>query len=153
MKFNEKSHHCLHCHRPIDERVFKFSTSRYKYALCVPCQEWYTNKQINTSAEAIELYLSLKSRGVPAELERFDGHKTVDIAVVGAKVNIELDGPHHSNKYEQALSDLRSTLHSFHKGYLTLRIPNSLVHENLQETADSIIDFLKLSKLKILKAI
>jgi very-short-patch-repair endonuclease len=98
------------------------------------------------------LYLSLKSRGVPAELEKFDGYRTIDIAVVGAKVNIELDGP-HGHKYEQALSDLRRTLHSFHKGYLTLRIPNTLVHENLQETADSIIDFLKLSKLKILKAI
>jgi len=153
MKFYEKLHHCLHCNRHIDERVFKFSTGRHKYPLCIPCQEWYTSKHIHTSLEAIELYLSLKLRGVPAQLEKFDGYKTIDIAVVDAKVNIEVDGPQHNYKYEQALSDLKRTLHSFHKGYLTLRIPNTLVHENLQETADSIIDFLKLSKLKILKAI
>ena len=153
MKFYGKSHHCLHCHRHIDERVFKFSTSRFKYPLCIPCQEWYTNRPITISSEAIELYLSLRLRGVPAELEKFDGYKTIDIAVVDAKVNIEVDGPDHSYKFEHALSDLQRTLHSFRKGYLTLRIPNALVNENLEATANSITDFLKLSKLKILKAI
>jgi hypothetical protein len=153
MKFYAKSHHCLHCHRPIDERVFKFSTSRHKYALCIPCQEWYTTRPITISSEAIELYLSLKSRGVPAELEKFDGHKTIDIAVADAKVNIEVDGPHHQYKCEQALSDLQGTLHSFRKGYLTLRIPHALLKENLEETANSISDFLRLSKAKILRVI
>jgi very-short-patch-repair endonuclease len=153
MKLNEKSHHCLHCHRHIDERVLKFSISRFKYPLCIPCQEWYTNKPITTSSEAIELYLSLRLRGVPAELEKFDGHKTVDISVVDAKVNIEVDGPHHQYKFEQALLDLQRTLHSFRKGYLTLRIPDALLKENLDETANSISDFLKLSKAKILRVI
>ena len=99
------------------------------------------------------MYLSLKSRGVPAELEKFDGYKTIDIAVVDAKVNIEVDGPDRNYKYEQALSDLQRSLHAFRKGYLTLRIPNALVNENLEETANSITNFLKLSKLKILRAI
>jgi len=153
MKLNEKSHHCLHCHRHIDERVLKFSTSRFKYPLCIPCQEWYISKPITTSSEAIELYLSLRLRGVPAELEKFDGHKTIDIAVAGAKVNIEVDGPHQQYKFQQALSDLQETLHSFRKGYLTLRIPHALLKENLEETANSISDFLKLSKAKILRVI
>lgn len=152
MKFFDQLHHCLHCHRPIDERVFKFSTGRFKYPLCIPCQEWYTNKPIKTSSEAIELYLLLKLKGVPAELEKFDGYESVDIAIVSAKVNIEVEGP-HDYKYEQAISDLQRTLHSFRKGYLTLRIPSALVNENLEETANSITDFLKLSKLKILRAI
>jgi very-short-patch-repair endonuclease len=90
---------------------------------------------------------------VPAELEKFDGYETVDIAVVDAKVNIEVEGPHNNYKYEQALSDLKRTLFSFQKGYLTVRIPNTLINKNLEETADSITDFLRLSKLKILKAI
>jgi hypothetical protein len=34
----------------------------------------------------------LKKREVPAELEKFDGHKTIDIAVADARVNIEVDG-------------------------------------------------------------
>ena len=153
MKSYDQLHHCLHCHRHIDDIVFKFSTGRHKYPLCIPCQEWYTKKQIKTSAETIELYLSLRLRGVPAELEKFDGHKTVDIAIVNAKINIEVDGPHQKYTHEQALLDMQQSLHSFQKGYLTLRIPNALVNENLEETANSITDFLKLSKLKILKAI
>lgn len=100
----------------------------------------------------IELYLSLKFRGVPAELEKCDGHKTIDIAVVDAKVNIEVDGPQHNYKCEQALSELSRTFYSFQKGYLTLRIPNTLIRKNLEETADCITEFLKLSKGKIRKA-
>ncbi len=153
MKFYEKLHSCLHCHRHIDEKVYDFSTKKYKYPLCIPCQEWIETKPIKTTLEAIELYLALKLRGVPAELEKFDGYKTIDIAIADAKVNIEVDGPHHNHKYEQALSDLRRTLYSFQKGYLTLRIPNTLINKNLEETADSITDFLKLSKVRILKAI
>jgi very-short-patch-repair endonuclease len=153
MKYYEKLHSCLHCHRHIDEKVYNFSINKYKYPLCIPCQEWYDSKPIKTTTEAIELYLSLKLRGVPAELEKFDGYKTIDIAVVDAKVNIEVDGPNHNGKHEQALSDLKRTFYSFQKGYLTLRIPNTLINNNLEETADCITDFLRLSKVKILKAI
>jgi very-short-patch-repair endonuclease len=153
MKYYERLHHCLHCHRHIDDEVYNFSTSKHKYPLCIPCQEWYESKPVKTTSEAIELYLSLKLRGVPAELEKFDGYKTIDIAVVDARVNIEVDGPHHNYKYEQAISDLKRTLYSFQQGYFTLRIPNTFINKNLEETADSITDFLKISKLKILKAI
>jgi very-short-patch-repair endonuclease len=153
MKFYQKVHNCLHCNRYIDERVYHFSIDQYKYPLCTPCQEWYQSKPITTTSEAIELYLSLKLRGVPAELEKFDGYETVDIVVADAKVNIEVDGPYNNYKYEQALSDLKRTLFAFQKGYLTVRIPNALIKKNLEETADSITDFLRLSKLKILKAI
>lgn len=38
------------------------------------------------------LYFSLREREVPAELEKFDGYKTIDIAVVEVKVNIEVAG-------------------------------------------------------------
>lgn len=153
MKFYQKLHNCLHCHRHIDQEVYVFSIIQYKYPLCIPCQEWYESKPITTSSEAIQLYLSLKLRGVPAELEKFDGYNFVDIAVVDARVNIEVEGPHHNHKCEQALSDLKQTLYSFQKGYLTLRIPNTLINKNLEETADAITHFLELSKLKILKAI
>jgi very-short-patch-repair endonuclease len=121
--------------------------------LCIPCQEWIEAQQIKTPPEAIELYLALKLRGVTAELEKFDGYKTIDIALVDAKVNIEVDDPNRNYIHEPALADLRRALYSFQKGYLTLRIPNKLIDENPEETADAIADFLKLSKLKILKAI
>lgn len=72
------------------------------------------------------MYFALKDRGVPPELEKSDGFKSINIAVPHAKVNIEVDGMQHSYNGKQALSDLHRPLHSFKKGYSTLRIPNTL---------------------------
>ncbi|MGN6647371.1 MAG: DUF559 domain-containing protein [Cytophaga sp.] len=96
--------------------------------------------------KAIELYFALKRRGVPAEMEKNDGFKTIDIAVPDARVNIEVDGAHHNFNSNQAFSDLNRTLYSFKKGFFTLRIPNSLVRYHLEETADKITEFLIVSK-------
>jgi very-short-patch-repair endonuclease len=84
--------------------------------------------------------------GVPAELEKFDGYKTIDIAVVEAKVNIEVDGMQHKYNSRQALADLKRTYYSFKKGYITLRIPNTLINWNVNETAKYIFDFLNESE-------
>lgn len=147
MKHYEKMHSCLHCHSYIDETVYTYSTNNYGYELCYTCQSSINLN--NSTAEARELYLSLKRRGVPAELEKFDGHKTIDIAVVDARVNIEVDGHQHISNTKQALSDLKRTYHSFQQGYLTLRIPNALIREKLEETADYITTFLLENKNKI----
>ena len=147
MKHYEKMHSCLHCHSYIDENVYTYSTANYGFELCYSCQ---SSINLNDStAEARILYLSLKKRGVPAELEKFDGYKTIDIAVVDAKVNIEVDGHQHVSNPKQALLDLKRTFFSLQKGFLTLRIPNALIRENLEETADYITTFLIENKKKI----
>lgn len=111
--------------------------------LCRNCQQSYKTKvHKKATPEARNLFLALKKRGVPAELEKFDGFKTIDIAVVEAMVNIEVDGGHHINDGKQAMCDLLRTLHSFKKGYLTLRIPNSLIRDNLEKAADHITEYL-----------
>jgi hypothetical protein len=150
MKHYEKMHSCLHCNCHIDEKVYKFSIASFGFQLCLICQHSLktTNK---TTLEAMELYLSLKKRGVPAELEKFDGYKTIDIAIVDARVNIEVDGPQHNSDHKQAFSDLKRNCHSFENGYFTLRIPNSLIRENLDDTADYITEFLNLNKSKTRK--
>jgi len=97
-----------------------------------------------TTEEALKLYFALKKRGVPAELEKFDGYKHIDIAIPEAKINIEVDGKHHNSNNRQALADLKRTYFSFLKGYYTIRIPNSLVYNDyvLNETADFIVGIL-----------
>ncbi len=147
MKHYEKMHSCLHCHSYIDETVYTYSTNNYGYELCYTCQSSINLN--NSTAEARELYLSLKRRGVPAELEKFDGHKTIDIAVVDAKVNIEVDCHQHVSNPKQVLSELKRTYFSLQKGFLTLRIPNALIREYLEETADYITTFLLENKNKI----
>ncbi len=79
---------------------------------------------------------------MPAELDKWDGFKTIDITVTDAKVNIEVDGNHHNFNHQQALSDLKRTYYSFQKGYLKLRIPNSLVEWSIEETTNYITGFL-----------
>ena len=97
-----------------------------------------------TTPEAYMLYRALIRREVPAFLEKWDGHKHIDIAVPEAKFNIEVDGKHHNTNEKQALSDLKRTYWSFKKDYITLRIPNCLVRDKeiIEETADLIVSML-----------
>lgn len=139
---------CIECDTSIDERVFRYSVDIYFHPLCRSCQQWFDDVLEYTSAtdHAINLYFALKVRGVPATLEKVDGYKSIDIAVPCVKVNIEVDGMHHAYNGRQALTDLRRTLHSFRKGYSTLRIPNVLTEYDIEQTADLITEYLIASK-------
>src|SRR5882724_7898070 len=99
-----EKHNCLHCDCPIDEKVYNYSTASFGFQLCFICQHSLKITDKNSS-EAIKLYLSLKKREVPATLEKPDGHKTIDIEVADARVNIEVDGTQHHSNYNQAFSD------------------------------------------------
>jgi hypothetical protein len=139
---------CIECNNNLTRGVYEFSVEKFGIPLCMPHQDWLQDMEPRSTYETISLYFALKERNVPALLEKFDGHKTIDIAVPHAKVNIEVDGGHHIYDDRQALADLKRTFYSFQKGYLTLRIPNSLVKHRLQETADYITDFLIESREK-----
>jgi very-short-patch-repair endonuclease len=144
-QYNQKDI-CCHCYERISLKVHSFSMEHFELPLCIPCQEDFKIRCEKATPIAVALYKKLKIRGVPAELEKWDGKKTIDIAVVDAKVNIEVDGGQHNYSASQALSDLKRTLFAFKKGYLTLRIPNSLVKHDLEKTADLITEFLNTSK-------
>ncbi|WP_245576603.1 hypothetical protein [Flexithrix dorotheae] len=135
---------CLECGRNISDNVFNFSVKKYGIPLCMEHQNWIDYMETETTFEVIRLYFALKKKGVPAQMEKFDGYKHIDIAIPEARVNIEVDGKHHNYSKKQALADLKRTYFSFIKGYFTLRIPNSLVYEEctLEETADFIVGIL-----------
>jgi len=88
------------------------------------------------SPEARALHRALVDLGIPAELELFDGYKTVDIAVPAANIHIEVDGSQHHSSSRQALADLKRTYYSLQQGIYTIRIPNNLVRYHLPETVD-----------------
>lgn len=146
MKLYNQKQECLECEEGIDGRVFKYSMDNFGIPLCRDCQEWAEYAEEISTPESLSLYFELRKRKVPAELEKFDGNKTIDIAVVDAKVNIEVDGQHHNHNPKQALADLKRTYYSFKKGYFTLRIPNSLIKNHLEDTADLITDILNVGK-------
>lgn len=142
---------CLECGHSISQQVFNYSNDYFGIPLCMLHQDWIKQQEYMSTYEAISLYFALKWRGVPAKLEKFDGHKTIDIAIPQAKVNIEVDGGHHNYSDRQALADLKRTYYSFIKGYFTLRIPNSLVKHHLDETADMITEILNYNREKVSK--
>lgn len=140
---------CCNCLSAIDEKVSNYSIQHFNFTLCIPCQHSLREKIDSTTPQTLALYFLLRKKGIHARLEKFDGFKTIDIAVVEAKMNIEVDGSHHNTKHDQALADLKRTYHAFEKGYYTLRIPNSLVKNHLAETAEYIASFVEVSRRKI----
>ena len=104
------------------------------------CQNKARTLTEKSTPQAIRLYSALIRRGVPAELEKFDGHKHIDIAIPEVKINIEVDGQHHNYNAKQAFTDILRTTHSFNKGYYTIRIPNSILEniQDIEDTADAI---------------
>ena len=111
----------------------------------------FKKKKKESSPESVKLYQALRKRDVPAELEKWDGYKHIDIAIVEAKINIEVDGNHHAYNHKQALADLKRTYYSFRKGYITLHLPNLLIKERLDETCDLIVGILNESNVKLEK--
>jgi very-short-patch-repair endonuclease len=140
--------YCFECDCDIDKAVFNYSINKLGWPLCRNHQEWFKRLDRKTTDQAILLYFLLKQDGVPAELEKSDGHKKIDIVIEDAKVHIEVDGGHHNYDSKQALADLKRTYYSFKDGYFTLRIPNSLMcNERVaRETANFITDLLILNR-------
>ncbi len=95
------------------------------------------NSPDEPTPEAEKLADYLRAYGWKPQLERWDGYKRVDIWIPDCRINIEVDGLHHCALPEQALTDLKRTLHSFKKGIITLRVPNALVREDaaIEQTA------------------
>lgn len=93
----------------------------------------------------------LGKRGIKAIPEYSDGHKCVDIYIPEAKLDIEVDGSHHTRDVEQALRDLLRTKFSLEQGRRTIRIPNSLVYNHPEKVADIIREIVDKDKKKITK--
>lgn len=139
-----QSKRCVECNDHLTSDVFQYSTKNFNVPLCISHQNWLRSIEstVQSTKEAVKLYFALKMRGIPAFLEKYDGYKTIDIAIPEVKVNIEVDGVHHNFNHKQAFADLQRTYHSFLKGYVTFRIPNVLIHEYLEDTADYLTEML-----------
>lgn len=132
--------------------------TKYKKGLCSACYEIkdtikkpliknITKKEIKarskSTPQALKLSDALRARDIPTLLEKWDGHKHIDVAIPQCKLNIEVDGLQHNIKPKQALADLKRTFYSFKKGYFTIRIPNSLVENYFEECIELIVSMCK----------
>lgn len=97
-----------------------------------------TMKTTGISDEARLLHSALIQRGLHAELEKYDGYKHIDMAIVAAGLNIEVDGDTHYTDPETIKADLTRNFYSEEKGFDTIRIPNQVIREHLDQVADAI---------------
>lgn len=141
---------CQKCNKELKRQNVTYCERFLPFFLCVNCQFWFKDNEISTLS-AKSLFLALKIRGLPVQLEKFDGKKTIDIAIPKYRMNIEVDGSHHNTNAAQARSDLFRTFYSFKKYYNTLRVPNSLIQDDLNLTADILKQMIELNYERIRK--
>jgi very-short-patch-repair endonuclease len=128
---NDRQYFCYICRESISSQVYEYSTKNLGTALCMTHQKTVT-------PEAIKLSKALRDLEVKHELEAYDGHKHVDIAIESAKLYIELEGSQHGLSSKQMLADDDRDKHSAKAGYYTKRIPNAWVNQNPHRLANSI---------------
>jgi hypothetical protein len=114
---------CHECLRPISIGVYNFSMEVFCLPLCLKHQSWITESK--ASPEAISLYFALKSNNLPVELEFWDGHKTIDIAIPG-KLHIEVDDSYQEDA-DQVVADFLESIHTWKDHIPTFRVSNNHV--------------------------
>jgi very-short-patch-repair endonuclease len=147
---SSKDHFCLQCNSKIDAKTFEYSLKKYKFPLCEDCQIWFIGKVFDTTKETIQLYFALRGRGVTAQLEKHDKLKRVDIAIEESHLHIEVDSVQQNYNVTEALQDLKKTYFDLPDGFFTLRVPNSLVKFNIDQTSDIIHKLIIDNKTRIL---
>jgi very-short-patch-repair endonuclease len=87
---------------------------------------------------ALALHSALIKEGIAASLECFDHHKSVDICIPEARLNIEIDGLQHFVNSAIIESDFKRDHYSDLQGIATLRVPNYVADEHLEEIVRAI---------------
>lgn len=90
------------------------------------------------------LYEALIKKGVNAEMEYFDGHKTVDIAILGSHLYIEVDGIQHFTNSEQIIRDFKRNHYSDGDDFSTFYVTNQIIAQYLDDVANAIAEVVEI---------
>jgi very-short-patch-repair endonuclease len=94
------------------------------------------------SPEAEILIKSLRIRKInsePGNLNKDDGYS--DVIIPESRIKIEIDDL--QNNAVEELEKMKRDYYSFAEGYFTLRIPSSLLVNNLEEVSDTIAEMIE----------
>ena len=100
------------------------------------------HKEQATSHEQ-SLYDALIKRGVKAELSYNDGHKTVDIALLSARIYIEVDDLRHFTNPDQIIRDFKRSHFSDGDDYDTFYVTNQIIDHYVDDVADALVEVVK----------
>ena len=106
-------------------------------------------KQTVPTKEALALKDALELHGVRVYKELHDGHKTIDLAIPKAKLNVEVDGIQHLTNPEQIVADLSRGYYSHKNGYDTMHIPNEMIRLHLNEISEALAEASRIRERRI----
>lgn len=92
-------------------------------------------QQRQPTKEEMLLKSALEDHGLRVLTQVKDGHKSVDLAIPSAKLNIEIDGEEHLTNPNQIINDLSRSHFSDGLGYQTIHIPNIFIRSKLEKVA------------------
>ena len=107
------------------------------------------SKNTIPTKEALALKEALETHGVRVYKELHDGHKTIDLAIPKAKLNVEVDGIQHLINPDQIVADLSRGYYSHKNGYDTLHIPNEMIRLHLKEISGALAEASKIRERRI----
>ena len=85
------------------------------------------------------LYEALRNKGINAELGYWDGHKTVDIAILPAHLFIEVDDLRHFTDPEQIMRDFKRSHYSDGDDFSTFYVTNQIIDKYLDQVVQSLV--------------
>lgn len=89
------------------------------------------------------LHDELIKRGIDTKLQHNDGHKTVDIAVLPARLYIEVDDLRHFTDPDQIERDLKRNHFSDGDDFATYYVTNQIIDNYLEKVADALAEVVK----------
>ena len=100
------------------------------------------NKRESTPHE-IKLYEALIKRNIDATLGYYDQHKTVDIAVLPARMYIEVDDLRHFTDPVQIERDFKRSHFSDGDDFCTFYVTNQIIDNYVEKVADALAEVIK----------
>lgn len=101
------------------------------------------NHKKQASSHEQALYDALIKRGVKAKLSYNDGFKTVDIAILPARIYIEVDDLGHFTNPDQIIRDFRRSHFSDGDDYATFYVTNQIIGRYVDDVADALVEVVK----------
>jgi very-short-patch-repair endonuclease len=98
------------------------------------------------SQHATKLWQALKECGVDALLEYFDGHKTVDLAILPAHMYIEVDGLHHFTDAEQIIRDFKRSHYSDGDDFNTFYVTNQIIDYCIDDVVKALVQVVEMRR-------
>lgn len=104
----------------------------------------------NMTKQVEKLYQALLTASVRVTPEYWDGHKHIDLAILEAKLYIEVDGLQHLTDPKQILADFDREHYSDVEGFNTIHISNLVIESHLSDVVKAICAVIERRKEQLL---